>query len=616
MDCLPYPTAETIHFTSSELQYSPKLRQQFVFNAELCGIWLGALPFNQHLEATALPAHMIRTPLATPRMSASALRSHSSDLTKTALPQKTSKKNSTTFSTGAKLLSDDTLQKLDSFDLPDDVPLRLNPACRLQLEACRITGSLTCSNGCLVFFSRDADLKIPAHLGGPGDLELLSPSAQNCFDYGFAFNCDQLNSGTIFDLSFWTMENDSNFSCQSLLSSQSGCFSGGRKLWSGVQSPSNLRKRGIKQFWTTLLSKKSKNNRQSLNLETPSVQTLVGCDQHSTPQIETLRLEWPLTTLRQFAFHGCLFKMETGRRAPHGEGHYLFRIPNITKFRKNLEAHIDHQKRSRTLKTRSAVCYPSTSLSPPPPVPPPPPPPMASTRAYVNIPPLLSPTLNRSWANLLQPTTELAEQGEAEECCNDRREDDTNCMVELSSPPPPPLASAPPLGREIDSHSPANDQMPLHRIGTYENVRSLLRSQEAQPAIPRSAAMAPRFFAKEIASVVTSTLNYAMLDFQPSSGAASAVAANTGGLSVRSVTPQPYSTPRLSSSSFERLAQLPSAGLSRRLARSMEARLNPVQGSGEAERPMNVTGSGVVGNYVDICPLQTLAINELLRSTL
>lgn len=227
-------------------------------------------------------------------------------------------------------------------------------------------------------------------------------------------------------------------------------------------------------------------SRQSLNLETPSVQTLVGCDQHTTSQIETLRLEWPLTTLRQFAFHGCLFKMETGRRAPHGEGHYLFRIPNIAKFRKNLEvfehkytylcsisrqkahshsfsskAHIDHQKRSRTLKTRSAVCYPSNGLSAPPSVPPPPPPLMTSTRAYANIPPLLSPTLNQSWANLLQPTTELAERGEAEECCNDRRENDLDCMVELSSPAPPLLASAPPLGRDIDSHSPVNDRPSL-----------------------------------------------------------------------------------------------------------------------------------------------------------
>ncbi|KAL5102729.1 hypothetical protein TcWFU_004559 [Taenia crassiceps] len=551
---------------------------------------------------------MIRTFLPTPRRSASALRSHSSDFTKMALPQKTSKKNSTTFSMGAKLPSDDTLQKLESFNLPEDVALRLNSACRLQLEACRITGSLTCSNGCLVFFSRDADLKIPAHLGGPGDLDLLSPSSQNCFDYGFSFNCDQLNSGTFFDLSFWTMENDSNLSCQSLLSSQSGCFSSGRKLRSGIHSPSNLRKCGIKQFWTTLLSKKSKNNRQSLSLETPSVQTLVGCEQNSTPQMQTLRLEWPLTTLRQFAFHGCLFKMETGRRAPHGEGHYLFRIPNITKFRKNLEAHIDHQKRSRTLKTRSAVCYPSTGLSSPPSVPPPPPPPMTCTRAYVNIPPLLSPTLNLSWANLLQPTTEVAEQREAGKCSNGRREADTDCIVELSSPPPPTLASPPP-------HSSGDDQTPLHRIGTYENVRSLLRSQEAKSATSRSSAPASRFFGKEAASEVNSTLNYAMLDFQPPSGAASAVAAYTGGLTVRSATPQPHSTTLLSSSSCESLAQLPSTRLSRRLAKSMEARLNAVQEGVEAGRPMNATGSSVVGNYVDICPLQTLAINELLRSS-
>lgn len=128
--------------------------------------------------------------------------------------------------------------------------------------------------------------------------------------------------------------------------------------------------------------------------------------------------------------------------------------------------------------------------------------------------------------------------------------------------------------------------------------------------------MAPRFFEKGIASIVTSNLNYAMLDFQPPCGAASAAAANTGCLTVRSATPQPYSTSRLSSSSCERLAQLPSARMLRRLAKSTEARLNAVRGGGEAERPTSLTGSGVVGNYVDICPLQTLAINELLRSTL
>ncbi|VDM32990.1 unnamed protein product [Hydatigera taeniaeformis] len=613
MDCLSYPNAESIHFNSSGLHFSPKMRQQFVFNAELCGIWLGDLPFNQHLEATSLPAHMIRNTLVPPRMSSGALRSYSNNLTKTALPQKTSKKGGTTFSIGAKLLSVDALQKLDSVGLPDDSGVRLNSSCRLQLEACRISGSLTCSNGCLVFFSRDADLKIPAYLGGPGDLELLSPSAPNySVDYGFSINCDQLNSGTVFDLSYWTVENDSNFSCQSLFSSQSGCFSSGRKLWSSVHSPSNFRKRGIKQLWTTLISKKSKNNRQCADLETPSVQALVGCDQRSTSQMETLRLEWPLTTLRQFAFHGCLFKMETGRRAPRGEGHYLFRIPNITKFRKNLEAHIDHQKRSRTLKTRSAVCCPSNVLSAPPSVPPPPPPLMTSNRAYVNIPPLLPPVLNRSWTNLLQPTTELTGRGKTEEGSYDRREGSSDCMTELSLPTPPPLASAPPKIQEIVPYTPMNDPAPLHRIGTYENVRSLFRSQETKSSSSHSAVMVPHFFGREIASLITSTLNYAMLDFQPPSAAASAA---VGGQNVHSDPPRLHSS-SLSSRSCERLARQPSSRLSRRLAKSMEAHLNAVRGSELADGTMNGAGSGAGGNYVDICPLQTLAINELLRSTL
>lgn len=52
---------------------------------------------------------------------------------------------------------------------------------------------------------------------------------------------------------------------------------------------------------------------------------------------ETFQLEWPLHTLRQFAFHGCLFKMETGRRAPNGEGHYLFRVKSMGEFRQTLE---------------------------------------------------------------------------------------------------------------------------------------------------------------------------------------------------------------------------------------------------------------------------------------
>lgn len=51
-----------------------------------------------------------------------------------------------------------------------------------------------------------------------------------------------------------------------------------------------------------------------------------------------LRLSWPLCTLRRFGFYGnSLFKLEAGRRAPRGEGHYLFRIRNLRGFRQYFE---------------------------------------------------------------------------------------------------------------------------------------------------------------------------------------------------------------------------------------------------------------------------------------
>ncbi|VDL95425.1 unnamed protein product [Schistocephalus solidus] len=67
------------------------------------------------------------------------------------------------------------------------------------------------------------------------------------------------------------------------------------------------------------------------------------------PSSETLRIEWPLATLRQFAFHKCLFKMETGRKAPYGEGHYLFRLKHLGEFRQTLEYHsvLEVLKRAR-----------------------------------------------------------------------------------------------------------------------------------------------------------------------------------------------------------------------------------------------------------------------------
>ncbi|CAH8616203.1 unnamed protein product [Schistosoma haematobium] len=71
-----------------------------------------------------------------------------------------------------------------------------------------------------------------------------------------------------------------------------------------------------------------------------------------------LRLSWPLVTLRRFGFYGnSLFKVETGRRAPRGEGLYLFRIKHLREFRKSFETCV-HQHRDNL-----SVHQLSTSIS-------------------------------------------------------------------------------------------------------------------------------------------------------------------------------------------------------------------------------------------------------------
>ncbi|KAG5449528.1 hypothetical protein CSKR_101522 [Clonorchis sinensis] len=58
-----------------------------------------------------------------------------------------------------------------------------------------------------------------------------------------------------------------------------------------------------------------------------------------------LRLCWPLFTLRRFGFYGnSLFKLEAGRRAPRGEGHYLFIIKGLTEFRRYFEQYVHRRK--------------------------------------------------------------------------------------------------------------------------------------------------------------------------------------------------------------------------------------------------------------------------------
>lgn len=47
-----------------------------------------------------------------------------------------------------------------------------------------------------------------------------------------------------------------------------------------------------------------------------------------------LRLSLPLVTLRRFGFsQNSLFKVEAGRKAPRGEGFYIFRLKRLREFR-------------------------------------------------------------------------------------------------------------------------------------------------------------------------------------------------------------------------------------------------------------------------------------------
>ncbi|KAF6776955.1 hypothetical protein AHF37_04155 [Paragonimus kellicotti] len=65
-----------------------------------------------------------------------------------------------------------------------------------------------------------------------------------------------------------------------------------------------------------------------------------------------LRLSWPLYTLRRFGFYGSsLFKLEAGRRAPRGEGNYLFLIKGLKEFRQYFEKYVHRRKSVSPLPT-------------------------------------------------------------------------------------------------------------------------------------------------------------------------------------------------------------------------------------------------------------------------
>ena len=148
------------------------------------------------------------------------------------------------------------------------------------------------------------------------------------------------------------------------------------------------------------------------------------------------------------------------------------------------------------------------------------------------------------------------------------------------------------------------------RVETYENVRNFLHSRETI-----TSTLLPNPGDTETSPGACSTLNYAMLDFQNTPSLTSGASGSQGPSYVASH--RTYSARRqpcrhrTASSTFECLMRTPTTLPDRRLAQSVDARLNAAM-ENEEEKEVTEIGS----NYVDICPLQTLAINELLRSTL
>lgn len=325
-----------------------------VFTAELCGVWLGELPSNRHLEATVLPPHMSHAILQPSNYwkRANDRSLDNFDGYETILPKRSPRK-SNQHSADNFAASNEALFKISMSDTtPSGFP---TVPYQLQLEACRISGSLAFLNGALVFSSREPGIKLPIHLGGPGDSDLLNFTSQRPCQKISDPGCDPLNwqaatSMTDLSGSDWVL-NDGGSSCQTLL------LAGSR---SSTVAHTPIVKRRFRQFFA-FLSKKAKHNRPN---EPLSGSQILSEPTSPKPSSETLRIEWPLATLRQFAFHKCLFKMETGRKAPYGEGHYLFRLKHLGEFRQTLEFHIRSQKRTRSLKTRS-VCMDTTRLTVP-----------------------------------------------------------------------------------------------------------------------------------------------------------------------------------------------------------------------------------------------------------
>ncbi|CAH8613206.1 unnamed protein product [Heterobilharzia americana] len=280
--------------------------------AELCGIWLGKLYLNQMRNlrlhgdfrtSSTLPSHCAETegdfesfgsPLITlPKRSCPSTKSHVATLLR---HSDASKIQST--------LREDFFSTMDVHNL--------SAAQYAELEGCRISGCLFVEHGNLVFQAVNKRSRIPfllidqQVLGSTAD---CVPSAvHSTYKAGFSDSLKICSQDQNSLPPFSSFENSSH-----LMNSEK---MGQKCSVSQMDSPYEITKR---------------------------------CPENTKPRLPPppLRLSWPLVTLRRFGFYGnSLFKVETGRRAPRGEGLYLFRIKHLREFKRSFEMCVHHRRDS------------------------------------------------------------------------------------------------------------------------------------------------------------------------------------------------------------------------------------------------------------------------------
>ncbi|XP_018646560.1 hypothetical protein Smp_158670 [Schistosoma mansoni] len=270
--------------------------------AELCGIWLGKLYSNQmkeirlHGDFRALSAsqsHCAQTegnfesvgsPLVTlPKRSCAPTRSHVATL----LRHSDTTKNQSTLK-----------DFFSTMDIRNSSSVQYT-----ELEGCHINGCLFVEHGNLVFQAVSKRSHVPFLLI---DQQMLGPTS-DCVAPIF----HQTNKGRFFD---------------------------NPKLHCPIQRPLPIL--SFPENGSHLGNSDTVGQKCSPSLvDNPYIST-ERCPEDVKPRLPPppLRLSWPLVTLRRFGFYGnSLFKVETGRRAPRGEGLYLFRIKHLREFRKSFE---------------------------------------------------------------------------------------------------------------------------------------------------------------------------------------------------------------------------------------------------------------------------------------